>query len=1388
MSHSHRPGVAQDALWELSASFINATAATAATVVESAMQRIAGVVGSVAMGVWEIDAATSTGPALYRWAMDESVDLGDGFVAHPDSSVGEDVIAGGGLAVVRLHALISKEVCERRGWEDTNTVVALIDTNEKSNLVLVVASTTEEWSDADLELIRGFVMLLRQFHSRIRVEGRLHRRLALDELTVGLAARFQTVTPEDVDAEVHEALIRIRTVMDLESVLLIDVVDDTTITIPAMVATTPLPPELRTLSLPDIAVIPGAEGMTLREYSSEPRVYEVADLVDATMGSEVTEILDLRNPPRTVALLPAGLAHGTSMLAASRFGGGVWDSAELDALSTLAFLVAQTRGRVAAESDSLGLLDAQRALVSIGKLFLEASVMNAPEAIHGSLERMAGHLDADIALISMLDGDGGAISIVDSWSASSLPTVRPGATLDRSSMPFLEALSGSEARAQVLELHQGLGADLGGRADGDWTAVVAPIRGAGLPPTALTLLWSPAGHGDLDAACELADATADLIGQLQVRLRAEDEVTNLLRVDSVLADIAERFLGASLDDAEVEVERAMMALGLELDLAGMALRRVEPDGAILESVWAPPGRQHPSVGHRMPFERELTREDLSGPEEAQRTPGSARFIDDQWGMGVVISSLPITVAGRFESMLVAVGTRDFTELETDACRSLAVMLGQFRARLVEERVAARRLSAQRLLSACAVELAEATPDSLRRVMAGLMAQVGEFCGLGILVDWRIDHRNDRFVRSALWCRDSSYESRVAETVPWDEAPFLDAVRLAGRSDQLVLDPDARGRSRLAIPRGEMKPERLLLGLMYDSYEWPEETVQLLESLSRMVQEVETRFAAQRYAHAAFDDAPIGVVLRDERMDMITCNQAFADFVGAGSVAELVGTSPHHVFDDYESVEWKTDADGKLVGEAAFRGPGGSGVWGQVRATVVEGEDGENFWLIHVEDVTERRRAEHLLRFQASHDELTGLANRRRLLDEIRRMAEDTGSVAVLLLDIDRFKNINDSLGHERGDELLVAVADRLRLAVRPGDLVARLGGDEFAVVLPGPVDVSDAEFVAERLLRLIGEPVVIGHQKIYPTASIGIAIADDRVAVDDLLRRADTAMYRAKADGRARSQLFGEELRDRVLLRMETESGLRGALQDDELVVHYQPEVSLVNGRVLGAEALVRWQHPTRGLLAAGAFIEIAEETGLVVEIGDLVLAEACAEAAGWPGGGAGPVVRVNLAAAQLQREDTVALVRSVLDSTGLAPSRLCLEITESAVMADVTRSEEILHRLKELGVQLAVDDFGTGFSSLAYLKRFPVDALKIDRAFVSDLGSDRSDRAFVRSIVSLADALGLDVVAEGVETEQQAEILVELGCLRAQGFYFGRPAPAATLRDLLAAGVGQDD
>jgi diguanylate cyclase (GGDEF)-like protein/PAS domain S-box-containing protein len=1380
MSQRSRRWNSQEILWELGASFIDATAESAASVVERAIARLGEVLEASSVSVWAIDRESISGRAVARWATEPGAALDEGFVARPDEGVRDAVMAGGGIAIVGLDVLVGEEVCRARGWTGAYALVALVDQRERETLALVVASTSDDWDASAIELVQGAVILLRQFYSRVRAEERLHERLRLDDLVVGVATRLQGATPDTVDDEIDAAMRRLKSALALESVVLVDVIDDTTIAVPAMVARHPLRPEFERLPVPDVATMPWSEGRTLREFTSKPRVLDLASFVDSLVGPEATDALDIREPARTVALLPASVGEGDSLLAVTRIGGDEWQPWEFDAFSTLASLVAQTRGRVAAERASRELLDAQRTLVGTGKRFLEATDLDAAAAIHETLEGVAAHLGAELAVLGRIERDRSTVVITDVWAATTDYEVTPGTRLDRGTFPLVDELIALDTTVTVRDAVPGDAAPLQTGVDGKWTTVVAPIRTAGPVTSALAFVWPGGDVARLDAARELAEATADLVGHLTVRLRAEEEVNARLRLDRVLGEMAEGFLGAPLGSADDVVDGALERMSRELGLEGMCIRMSTSAGSVVETAWAPRGRPRPQVGHAVPVERQLTPTDLASFARLQRAPRWRQHLAEQWGVGVDVSVFPIGVSDTVESLLSVAHSRRLEEYEVEVLRAFSVMLGQFRARVAEERVAVRRLAAQRLLSRCAAELAEATPEDFRDVVAAVMGEVAEFCAIDLLVDWVVEPRHQRYVRSSIWAEDEVEFITTPTTFDWQDGWLIDRARETARTARRARNPDdGWRRSNLAVPRGDGTSAEHIMFAAASIDDWDDETIDLLESLSRMIREVDSRIAAQRYAEAAFQGAPIGVVLRDEELNLITCNQAFADFVGAESIDALVGTSPQHVYDDaYEEVPWAREPNGQLTAEAAFRCPGGARVWGQMRGSVIEGETGEHFWLIHVEDITERRRAEQLLRFQATHDELTGLANRRRLLDEIHRLADGSGSVAVLLLDLDRFKNINDSLGHDRGDELLVVIADRLRLAVRPGDLVARLGGDEFAIVLPGPVDVTDAEFVAERLMRLIGEPVELGSQTVYPTASIGIAVADDQTAIDDLIRRADTAMYRAKAEGRARAEAFDEELREAVQSRMETEAGLRGALRNGEFTVHYQPEIDLHTGRVLGAEALIRWEHPERGLLPAGAFIETAEETGLVVEMGDFVLRAACAEAATWPGGDDAPILRVNLAAAQIQREETVILVSSILAETGLPPHRLCLEITESAVMIDLARSEDTLRRLKELGVHLAVDDFGTGFSSLAYLKRFPVDALKIDRAFVSDLGRADADDAFVRSIVSLADALGLDVVAEGVETADQAEILVSLGCDRAQGYHFARPAPPTALRE----------
>jgi diguanylate cyclase (GGDEF)-like protein/PAS domain S-box-containing protein len=453
----------------------------------------------------------------------------------------------------------------------------------------------------------------------------------------------------------------------------------------------------------------------------------------------------------------------------------------------------------------------------------------------------------------------------------------------------------------------------------------------------------------------------------------------------------------------------------------------------------------------------------------------------------------------------------------------------------------------------------------------------------------------------------------------------------------------------------------------------------------------------------------------------------------------------------------------------------------------------------IQDITERKAAEDAFAFQANHDALTGLPNRTLFLDRLaqalaRRNRRRSG-VAVLFLDVDRFKWLNDSLGHAAGDELLMAVADRLRSAMRDEDSVARFGGDEFVVCCEDVAYEAEAEALATRVAAALAAPVTIAGEETTVTASIGIAFAPPNrgdMTPESLVRDADAAMYRAKDQGRNRHELFDSTTRALALARHETANALRRGIGRGDLVVYYQPNLDLASGRVVGVEALVRWRHPQRGVLPPGEFMALAEETGLVVPLGAAVLVTACRQLAAWPSGD-GPValsVCVNLAARQLLAPDLPSIVEEALDDSGLEPSRLCLEITESALLEDSDSSTRALGRLKALGVSIGVDDFGTGFSSLTYLKRFPVDVLKIDRSFVDGLGRDRQDRAIVASVVDLAHAFGLTTVAEGVETAEQLEELRVLGCERGQGYLWSPPLPADLARRWITAhggGAGRD-
>ena len=419
-------------------------------------------------------------------------------------------------------------------------------------------------------------------------------------------------------------------------------------------------------------------------------------------------------------------------------------------------------------------------------------------------------------------------------------------------------------------------------------------------------------------------------------------------------------------------------------------------------------------------------------------------------------------------------------------------------------------------------------------------------------------------------------------------------------------------------------------------------------------------------------------------------------------------------------------------------------------------------------------AERKLTHQAMHDALTELPNRRLFIDRLEAELERPATItAVLFIDLDLFKIINDSLGHVVGDELLIAAGRRIKACVGGRDVVGRLSGDEFTVLLPDLYDRHGATDVADRIKRAFDDPFRIGLHEVFTSVSIGVAFCEGSESARDLIRHADIAMYRAKARGRARWEVFQPAMDLAVRHRQRLESDLRRAIAQGELRVYYQPEVEIETGRMVGMEALVRWEHPERGLIAPADFIGIAEETGLIVPIGRWVLLEACRQAREWQTryqNNVALMVAINVSGKHLQQASLIDEVREVLDTTGIDPGHVILEITETVAMAGAETTIEILTRLKALGVLLAIDDFGTGFSSLAYLKRFPVDLLKIDKSFVDGVAQRGNDTAIVQAIIALGHALGLRVIAEGVEDPEQLERLRELGSELGQGYFFGRP------------------
>ena len=623
---------------------------------------------------------------------------------------------------------------------------------------------------------------------------------------------------------------------------------------------------------------------------------------------------------------------------------------------------------------------------------------------------------------------------------------------------------------------------------------------------------------------------------------------------------------------------------------------------------------------------------------------------------------------------------------------------------------------------------------------------------------------------------------------------------SGRADKEVYDEIRSTIKSGQVWRGELN-SRSKLGKMY----WEDVVISpifddqgnITNILSEQIDITSRKQIEEqiRLFEKVFANANEGIMISDANNRIVATNPAFTEITGY-TMEEVIGKNPNILSsgqmdaDFYDRMWSSIQATGKWQGEVVDRRKDGNiyAEWLSISA-LLDDSGRLTHYVALIADISERKAAEERMVYLAQHDVLTGLPNRMLFQDRLQQaiaFAErQRTSVALLFMDLDRFKDVNDTLGHHVGDLLLQEVTRRIRHCVRGSDTVSRQGGDEYVIMLPNLDDLGDIMQVVNKLIESIANPYELEGHIVHVTTSVGVSVyPQDGADIETLIRNADTAMYQAKDAGRNGYRFFTQEMNHTIARRVGLENKLRGAINRNELLIHYQPQVDLLSGQVVAAEALVRWQHPEDGLTSPAEFIRVAEECGMIVALGEWVLNEACRQNQEWRTLGLRKIVMaVNLSPLQLHDRRLMEIISAALDSSGMPSEALELEITESAMLKNSEQAIAMLNNISRLGIRISIDDFGTGYSSLSHLKKFPVDMLKIDQSFVRDLSIDRDDAAIVSAVISMAKSLGLHVIAEGVETDEQLQFLEKLDCDFIQGFYFSKPLTADEFRKLLESG-----